>query len=725
MDDLITLKGRISYILFSNESNYYTVAKFNVIDGDVSEIVITGMLPNIEKNHIYEVRGNYVEHPKYGYQFNVLSFQEPLPTQIDGIIRYLSSERFEGIGKKKAEKIVTLLGEDCLTLIKDNPDVLTEVVKLKEKDINVILNGLKDDDSGLQALIQFMNLHGLSTRSLTKIKQKYGNDALNVLKEDPYQVCIEVDGFGFESADKLGMSLGFKKDSEKRVQAYLITLLDSLCMHTGNTCILKDELQKEFMKKTKEYQIDFETLLNECVTKGYIQQDEEKIYPCEQFEAETFIAKFLLNYPYTYLDKIDRSLFLQYLEDLQKDIGIVYDVTQIQALETFFDEPFLIMTGGPGTGKTTVVKAMVTLFRMLYPEKEVMCAAPTGRAAKRLSELTGSKSYTIHSLLQWNLDSNEFKKNEQEPLTCDLLIIDEFSMVDNYLFYNLLKASRHIKKICIIGDEDQLPSVSPGSVLRDLIRTNIFPLVRLNHIYRQKEGSEVISFAHDIRKNDIDLSRYHEDISFFETDEINIKNAILQVVERAIQKGYNMEDIQVLSPMYKGSGGIDVLNVALQQKFNPKDSFKNEIKSGFTTFREGDKVLQLKNQTEDDIYNGDIGEIIEIIPSIESEDRKTTIVVDFQGNIIEYKPENFQNITLAYCISVHKSQGSEYPIVILPIQKQHFRMLSKKLIYTAITRSRRSLVMIGNEEVLKEACHTIDRQVRKSFLSERFMEENS
>lgn len=719
MDTLVTLTGKITYVLFHNDTNYYTVAKFHVIDGDHREIIITGIFTEIETDAVYTLHGNYVEHPKYGFQFKVETFETPLPDEKDGIIRYLSSDRFPSIGKKKAETIVLALGNDCLTQIKNDPEILRTIPKLKDKEIEIIQKGLQEDDQGLQSLIQFLNVHGLSTRSLSKIYQSYGKEALNVLKENPYQVCEEIDGFGFYSADKLGMALGFQKDDPKRVHAYLITLVNDECMKSGNTFIFEDELQHLFEKKTIGYDIDFEDALSDCIMSHSLIEEDNKVYSITQYNAEVQISTFLSHFPYQTLNKIDRYLYKDYLISLQESLGITYDETQLEALNTFFEEPFLILTGGPGTGKTTVVKAMVSLFKMLYPQLEVQCVAPTGRAAKRLSEITDCKSSTIHSLLQFNLESNEFKKNEDEPLTCDLLIIDEFSMVDNYLFSSLLKACKGVRKICIIGDEDQLPSVSPGSVLRDLIQSDCFPLIRLQHIYRQKEGSDVISLAHDIRNNDIDLNRYHEDVSFFETNEENIKNAIIRIVEGALDKGYTLEDIQVLSPMYKGSGGIDVLNNALQEKFNPRDPYKNDVKSGYITFREGDKVLQLKNQPDDEVFNGDIGEIIEIDPSNQSEDKKTTIVCDFQGMIVEYKPENFQNIALAYCISVHKSQGSEYPIVIIPFQKQHTIMLTRKLIYTAITRSKKSLVMVGSIDVLKKGCVNVERVVRETTLSQK------
>ena len=556
-------------------------------------------------------------------------------------------------------------------------------------------------------------------RNLIRLNQKYGKEALQKIQENPYRVVEELDGFGFATADKIGMSLGFAKDDERRLHAFLIALCENLCMKNGDSYILFETLKEAFLKKTKGYTVDFEDTLDSCVMSHALVNQQGKIYPIAQYEAENTIAVFLHDFPYKKLEPCDDTEVDDYLNSLQKELGIVYDTLQIKAIHTLFHSPFSIMTGGPGTGKTTVVRAMVSLLKILYPQCSIACCAPTGRAAKRLAELTETSSSTIHSLLQWNLESNAFKKNEKEPLDCDILIIDEFSMVDTYLFANLLKASKNVKKICIIGDEDQLPSVSPGSVLRDLINSHRFPCIRLEHIYRQKNGSGVVALAHDIQRSMIHLEAYSEDVSFFETDDAHIRYAIVQVVRSALEKNYTMEEIQVLSPMYAGNAGIHILNTALQAAFNPSKPEKNEVKAGYMTFREGDKILQLKNQPDEDVYNGDIGILEEVVPAESSEDHKATIVVNYQGNYVEYKPDAFINITLAYCISVHKAQGSEYPIVILPFSKQHTIMLNRRLVYTAITRSRKSLVMIGDKSVFLKSCEVLEKHPRNTQLKEK------
>lgn len=723
MAELVKLNGKFTHIVYRNEANWYTISKFKINDERGHNITITGILPEIEVGVVYDLTGNYVEHPKYGLQFKVESYERPLPIEQEGIIRYLSSSKFPGIGKKMAETIVAALGDDCLKEIKEDPDVLLRVPKITKKQYDSIVKGIQEDDDGLQELVQFMNIHGIGNRNLSKINERYGKDALFMIKENPYRLVEEIDGIGFKTADEIGLSLGFDAKDPKRTHAFLIALLNEMTMNTGDSYIEREVLKENFLKKTRGLDVLFEDVLEDCIFSRSIICEEDHIYPKAQHESERTIAKYLSDFPYVSLPPYDQNLFQQYLERIQKENNIVYDASQISAIDSFFQNPFFIMTGGPGTGKTTVVKALVTLFHLLYPEEEIVCVAPTGRAAKRLAELTETKASTIHSLLQWNLNTNEFNKNESDPIHADLLIIDEFSMVDTYLFANLLKASRSVKKICIIGDEDQLPSVSCGSVLRDLIASDQFPLVRLHHIYRQKEGSGVIALAHDINEGMVDFNKYRQDVSFIETDTVQIKNAVVQIVQSALDKNYTFDDIQVLSPMYATNAGITILNNALQEQFNPPAPDKREVKHGYMIFREGDKILQLKNQTDDDVYNGDIGTLVEIIESSESEDHKTTIVVDFQGSFVEYKPDDFMNITLAYCISVHKSQGSEYPIVIMPFTSQHAYMLQRRLIYTACTRSSRSLILVGEKQAFLKGIMTSDRHPRATGLKERLIAE--
>lgn len=721
MENEITLTGRITHIVYHNENTFYTVIKFLLLEQSEKTITVTGLFTTVEKDVIYHITGNYIEHPKYGMQFQISSYSRAMPQEKDGVIRYLSGVQFPGIGKKTAEKIVEYLGEEAISKIKQDKNILVGIPSLSSEKIETIYQGIISQDDGLEELVRFLNIHGIGMRNLIRLNRTYGKEALSKIKENPYRVIEECDGFGFMTADKIAMSLGFLKNDSRRLYAYLVYLCMELCMQTGDSYVPSVSLQETFEKDCQDLEYDYDEIFQQALLNRTLVLDNQRVYPISQYNAEDYISTFLNQFPYTELKKYEEEYLNQYLIDLQNDIRIQYDQTQIDAIHTIFDNPFSIITGGPGTGKTTVVKAIVHLFKLLYPSSTIICCAPTGRASKRLAELTDTSSQTIHSLLKWDLETNTFGINEETPIYADLLIIDEFSMVDNWLFYNLLLASKQVKKICIIGDEDQLPSVSPGCVLRDLIQTDLFPLIRLNHIYRQKEGSDVISLAHDISIEDVDLNRYHNDLAFIEVGRNDIKNMIIKVVENALEKGYTIDEIQVLSPMYNGNAGIDVLNNALQSSFNPRDGLKEEYRYGYTTFREGDKILQLKNQPDDDVYNGDIGLLIEIIKPEFTETNKTTLVVDFDGIIVTYTQENIQNITLAYCISVHKSQGSEYPIVIMPMTFQHTIMLQRKLIYTAITRARTSLVLLGEKEAFYRGIQIVDRHPRNTSLTERLL----
>ena len=717
-EELVKINAKVVHVVYHNEDNFYTVLRLKLNDENEKSLTATGFIQNIEPDILYNFYGQYVEHAKYGMQFNIQSYEKPLPSEREGIIRYLSGIQFPGVGQKSAKKIVEYLGDDCLSMIRNDLSVLDEL-NLSQKIIDSIKDGLAQEDSSMEELIQFLNVHGIGIRNIIRLNKAYGKEALEKLKENPYRVIEECDGFGFLTADKIAKSIGVEDDDPRRMYAYLISLCMNMCMKTGDSFVKTEALQEQYEKAGFT---SFEELLQKALFNRQLVKEDNRIYPITQYQSEEGISDFLVHFPYYEIQKVDKELLSNYLEELQQDFAITYDETQKEAIFDFFDHPFSIITGGPGTGKTTVVKAIVTLFKMLYPTSEIICSAPTGRASKRLSELTDCASKTIHSLLEWDLETNTFGKNEKEPVLADLLIIDEFSMVDNWLFYNLLLASKRIKKICIIGDENQLPSVSPGCVLRELIESQLFPVIRLNHIYRQKDGSDVIQLAHDIQTSIPNFDDYHDDIAFFECSAEDIKNKIVFIVKDALDKNYSLSDIQVLSPIYSGPVGIDILNKTLQETFNPKDTFKREIKTGYMTFREGDKILQLKNQPDDDVYNGDIGTLVEIESSEENENGKTTLYVQFDETFVSYTLDNISNITLAYCISIHKSQGSEYPIVIMPIVNSHYHMLQRKLIYTGVTRARQSLILLGSKNAFIKGIETEERHERESSLKEKLIE---
>ena len=712
------LTGKPVHIVFRSESTFFTVMRFKLINASEKIITVAGTFADVELDTVYNIYGRYATHPRYGLQFQAESYERPSPTEKESVIRFFSGMRFPGIGKKTAESIYDELGEDCISKIKVDPDILFKT-SLSSKQIETIRTGVAELDDGMDQLVNFLQIHGISMRTLSILSRTYGRDALAKLKEDPYRVIDECEGFGFQTADKIAMSLGFDKNDPRRMQAFLTALTMDLCVRSGDSYITIDRLQYEYERRTRGLDSGFDDVLYQDIMARRLVQEDDRVYPPTQYDAENEIALHLCEFPKMRIEPPEEDVLTEQIKLVEKMFHIHYDETQREAIDTFFRYPISVITGGPGTGKTTIVRAMVALFRMLYPNECIKCAAPTGRAAKRISEVTGASASTIHSLLQWDMEANVFGHNEENPLTDDLLIIDEFSMVDSWLFANLLKASHRVKKICLIGDEDQLPSVGPGCVLRDLIASGSVPVIRLENIYRQKDGSGVITLAHEIREGNTNMDLLLQDVAFDECPESVIKDKILAYVRDAIQKNYTLNDIQVLSPMYKGAAGIDTLNNELQALFNPQGHGQKEVKVGWMVFREGDKILQLKNQPDDDVYNGDIGILEEIEDASEREDHKQALIVNFQGTYVEYTSDNWQNITLAYCISVHKAQGSEYPIVIMPFSRTHTIMMQRKLIYTAVTRARRSLIMVGSKDVFLRGIVTAEKHERCTTLVQR------
>lgn len=720
MAETITLKAKHIVTIFRNDTNGYTVAKFRLYHVDEKEITGTGLLPQLQDDVLYEISGVYEEHPRYGMQFQIGHIEKSKPNDEESLIRYFSSAQFPGIGKKSAEMIVSTLGMDSIQKIKENPSVLDTISGMNERKKSSIVQGVMENEQ-LDDSVTFFSQHGISMRNIMKIEAAYGEDAVMVVKENPYQLVEDIDGIGFVTADKLGKALEFDHDHPFRLRAMVLSAIQELTMATGNSYTTYPALSKSLNRKLGSA-IDLEDVLQGLISSRQVMVEEERIYHHDQYDAEKGIAAFLSGFPYRE-EKLDLpEHFDDEIKVMEQDFAIAYEEKQKEAMRSFFTSPFMILTGGPGTGKTTIVRGILALYKKFYPGSEIAVCAPTGRAAKRLSELGEADATTIHRLLKWNLESNTFEVNDQNPLTADLLIIDEFSMVDQWLFYHLLKASKQISQIVLIGDEDQLPSVGPGCVLKDLIHSNQFSLVRLDKIFRQSEGSDVVTLAHEVREGRCEVLEHASDIAFFPCDHYDMKDQILKVVQNAFMKGYADTDVQVLAPMYGGVAGIDALNHALQKMCNPCEPGKREYKSGFRILREGDKVLQLKNQPDDDVYNGDIGKIIEITSPSETITRQVMITVDFDGVLVTYGPDQISNITHAYCISIHKSQGSEYPIVIMPVLKDYGFMLQKRLLYTGITRAKRSLVMLGSKSVFQQAISREDRSGRQTTLVKRLLE---
>ncbi len=715
MDEQLLILAKHRYTVFHNKENGYTVAKFVTIDENEKDFVVVGFFHEIDANFIYELKGQYVEHKKYGLQFQVESYELSKTKDKVSLVRYFSSVYFPGIGKKIAEAIVDTLGLDCIQLIKENPDILLSVRQLTDKKRDVIKEVLfLEEKNDVHA---FFTSKGLSVKNILKLEAIYGEQAIQVVEENPYRIIEEVDGIGFKTVDKLAKEMSFDMNHPYRIKAAILSIILDLCIKSGDTYLYKEEIEKKVIKMFPD--IDVREYLNMLQEQKLIYIEQERIYHHTQYESEKGIVDFLYEFPLQTTLPIYTDIIRQDITWIENELQIVYDEIQKKAIENFFLNPFSILTGGPGTGKTTVVQAIIQIYKKHFPTHTVACCAPTGRAAKRLTEITLCPSTTIHSLLKWDLENNKFGMNEKEPLDIDILIIDEFSMVDQWLFYHLLSACTWVKKILIIGDDQQLPSVGCGNVLKDLMSSQVFPVTILKKIFRQKEESHVIQLAHHIREQSLISIEEGNDLTFIQCESVEVKENVKHIIQTKLSQGLLPKDIQVLAPMYQGVAGIDVLNKTIQQIVYEFSDESNSINVGYRTFKLKDKVLQLKNQPEDGIYNGDIGEIIDIVDDAEL--NLFEVVVDFDGTVVSYGKDALINLTHAFCISIHKAQGSEYPLVIMPIVKEHSYMLDRRLLYTGITRASKELILIGNQEMFFKAVQRNDKQERKTYLKEKII----
>ncbi|WLD92196.1 ATP-dependent RecD-like DNA helicase [Alkalihalobacillus sp. AL-G] len=737
------VKGAILQKVFHNSETYYTVLKVSVKETDLvnkeTEMVVVGTFPILNEEETYIFWGTEREHPKYGKQFIVEFYRKDLPRTEEGMVHYLSSDLFSGIGKKTAEKVVKVLGVDAFTKIMENPACLENVPDLSEERAKTIHQVLIEHQ-GLEQLLSTLNQYGIGPSIAIKIYQAYQEDALPTIQTNPYQLIYDIDGVGFQRADEIGRALGIERDSSERIQAGLLFTLKEVCMQHGHTYLPVDDLIAEtkrlLFQNTYNEEIDFYDEIVHLHQEGNVYIDEEDAYlPSLFFSEHGLIKSIKQQLKQNDYDKIELSDFYTAIGGLEEEQNMEYAEAQKEAIYKALTSSMMILTGGPGTGKTTVIKGIIEAYSEIHGvslepkdyddgEFPFLLIAPTGRAAKRMSESTGIPAVTIHRLLGWK-GGNGFEHDEDHPINGKLLIIDEMSMVDLWLAFRLFQALPGEIQIILVGDEDQLPSVGPGQVLKDFISSDSIPIVRLQEIYRQAQGSTVIQLAHEMKMGNVpkDITKPHHDRRFFQCVQTQVTDAVLQVCRSALAKGFTAKDVQVLAPMYRGKAGIDELNLQLQKMFNPPSDQRREIDHYDTIYRVGDKVLQLVNSPEDQIFNGDIGEIVSIIYARETVDKEDQIVISYDGVEVTFKKTDLNQITHAYCCSIHKSQGSEFPIVVLPIVKGYYRMLKRNLIYTAVTRSKEFLILCGEVDALWTAVRQAEVGSRNSKLASKLKED--
>ena len=715
------IKGTISKIIYRNNSNGYTVGliKIKESDEEVGKIeTFTGVLPEFNEKTIYQLNGTFTTHNKYGYQFQVDSFEIVLPEKKDELVDFLSSDLFP-IGEKTAKKIVGSFGEDTIDVILNNKEKLLEIPRLGIERINKINNILKEYQSTSNIVLE-LNRMGFNTKDSLMLLNKYKDKVIRIIDNNIYDLIDNIN-LNFKEIDTIAINNKYDLYDERRVEALIIYLLNEITFEQGDTYSFFQEIYNSIIKYLPDLKSeDLEYYLLKLSKQKRVVIKKEKYYLKELYDAEEYIADRI--YRLNNMERRKLPKLKEKIKELEQKIGITYDESQKNAIITSLNNNFTITTGGPGTGKTTIIKGII---RMLVDTchispQNIALLAPTGRASRKLMEVCNIPAYTIHKYLGWDKDNNTFSHNEINVCKEEYIIVDEASMIDTMLMFSLLKGTRLDSKFIFIGDYYQLPSVSQGQVLKDMIDSEVLDVIKLNNLYRQKDGNYIIDLAHEIKNKELsdNFLTKKEDYNFIEVDNDYVLTSIKDIILKALEKGYREKDIQVLAPMYKSQNGIDNLNKMLQEIFNPKSNDKNELIVGNKIYREGDKILELVNDSDNSISNGDLGYIINITNKEKNGNKKNEIIVDFDGNIVSFSPDKFINITHGYAISVHKSQGGEFNMVIIPFVNSFKRMLYNKLIYTAVTRAKSKLILIGSREAFIYGVNNDYVNNRKTTLKE-------
>jgi len=719
----VSLSGQIERVTYTNPENGYTVARMKV-HGGRQVVTVVGNLIDPIPGEVMELEGRWKVHPKFGEQFEVHTYRTTAPSTVAGIKKYLGSGLIKGIGPVMAERIVDRFGKQTLDIIEQEPGRLAEIDGIGKKRVAMIKTAW-DEQKEIRDVMLFLQSHNVSSGYATKIFKQYGNQAIEIVSRNPYQLATDIFGIGFLTADRIAREMGFEKDSALRIQAGILYVLNQMAEdghvyypYDGllDKCAEILEVDAYPVADAVKYLAGGKKICVETIAGPAHDPtgSDPAVYLSKYYTCETGIAAMLKRLMHT--PKVIRAIDTdRALAWVQEQLSFALAEKQAEAVADAAKSKIMVITGGPGTGKTTIIRAILTIFERL--KVNIKLAAPTGRAAKQMGEATGKAATTIHRMLSFNAAGGGFQKNADNPLNCDLLIVDEASMIDTVLMYHLLKAVPAAATLILVGDVNQLPAVGAGNVLDDIIASQKVPVVRLNEIFRQARQSRIIVNAHRINSGympQIEESQTPTDFYFIEQEDPEaVLSLILSLAGRRIPESFGFDpisDIQVLSPMHKGIVGAANLNRELQQRLNPG---KEGVAVGNARFCIGDKVMQIRNNYDKSVFNGDVGRI----QSISQEDRE--LVIDFEGRRLPYDFTELDEVVLAYAVSVHKSQGSEYPAVIVPVVTQHYILLQRNLIYTAVTRGRQLVVMVGTKKALAIAVNNDKTRQRYTRLQDR------
>ena len=728
--------GTIERIIFENISNFYRILLLDIEDTDAEdfddyEIIVTGTMADVIEGEEYTFWGQIVQHSKYGQQLQISRYERAKPSS-KGLVKYFSSSHFKGIGLKTAQKIVDMYGDDTIDKILENPEKLKSISGLSSKSREAFVSALRLNYGTEMVLAKLAN-YGIPNKLVIQIQDTYKEETIDIVENYPYQLVEDIKGLGFTIADQLAQELGIESQAPERFRAGLVHSLFQGCMERGDTYVEARDLLEQtlnLLESSRPVELDPNQVAQELaylIEEDKVQQIDTKIFDNSLFFAEEGIRSHLIRIlEKGQSKKQDLETIQDHITSVEKELGIHYDTIQKQAICDAIQNKVFILTGGPGTGKTTVINGIIAVYALLEgldlskkSSLPILLAAPTGRAARRMNELTGLPSATIHRHL--GMTGDDDTSHLEDYLDADFIIVDEFSMVDTWLANQLFSNISSNSKILIVGDSDQLPSVSPGQVLADLLKIPTIPQTRLERIYRQSEESTIVTLASQIRQGILpaDFTQKKADRSYFEIASNQIPATIEKILDAAIRSGIPARDIQVLAPMYRGAAGIDAINQLMQELLNPLQKGQISFEASQFQYRSGDKVIHLVNDAEVNVFNGDLGYITDLIPGKYTESKQDEMMIDFDGNEVSYPRNEWYKIRLAYAMSIHKSQGSEFPVVFLPITSASKRMLERNLIYTAITRAKSKLILLGELQAFDYATKHIGT-ARKTYLIERF-----